>query len=621
MNAVRPNAGSSNALLGALVLATVFVSLAVGLNWFGPSFRSLLLLLPDLLTMALMFVVTRQLERTEQPAWRWFAWSVAAYAVGDIIWTVLDLNGLQPFPSIAALFHGVFPILFLYGLFQLPGQTIPTIERFKYALDVVLIAATLIVFAWYSFAAPLVLEYTHTPAALMVGIALLFTKLVLCVTLLVPGFGQRMIAPGPHFGVMWLGITLLLAADTVFGDAQTPHGDPRSLMLYIWGIALFGVGTQMRLYAQRVQPGSPAGAPILRLIGAFLPYLAALASFGLLLAFMLSETHETQPKLVEQVLFVLTAIITLLSMARQSIIFFENRALNASLEQSNTTLEQRVAERGQELEASRNRLMAVERLATLGQLTAGLAHEVNTPLAAAMNTLEQAKSLTREYRDSIGHPNVGVEDHREIATELEAAIQRTGSTLERLGELVRKMRAQGRDHQQGHVRFDPVQAAREALALLEHTAMKARVDFRIEDISAGAQVYGETTRFMQIVTNLVQNAIHACEDAPKPEGSRVTLQFVREDQHLEMLVIDNGSGIPEDVQDRMFEALFTTKSAGRGTGLGLAIVQDIVNAHFAGTLEVKSTLGVGTTFTVRIPIVANTTSTGQTLEPSATLHP
>jgi signal transduction histidine kinase len=270
--------------------------------------------------------------------------------------------------------------------------------------------------------------------------------------------------------------------------------------------------------------------------------------------------------------------------------------------------------------------MAVERLATLGQLTAGLAHEVNTPLAAAMNTLENARNLSREYRNSIGHAEVTDADHREIASELDAALERTSSTLERLGELVRKMRAQGRDHQQGHVRFSPVSAAHEALALLEHSAMKARVDFRIEDISNGVSIHGEVTRFMQVVTNLVGNAIHACEDHRHPAGSRVTLQFTHDNQHLVMFVIDNGCGIPPEVQERMFEALYTTKSVGRGTGLGLSIVKDIVQAHFAGTISFETTLGVGTTFCVCLPLAVapvtnldNTLNAGQIREASATL--
>jgi signal transduction histidine kinase len=294
------------------------------------------------------------------------------------------------------------------------------------------------------------------------------------------------------------------------------------------------------------------------------------------------------------------------------LMILENRNLNESLER-------RVAQRGQELEISQARLNASERLASLGQLTAGLAHEVNTPLATAMNGVSQAQALAREYRASIGNTQVSNDDHREIASELEGALRQVSATLNRLGELIRKMRAQGRNPNEGAVRFDPIKTAHDALVMLEHAALQAKVELMLEtgpmlglepDSNHGPMlIHGDPVRFAQVVTNLTQNAIHACEDGRKADGSRVRLHFSHTSNHVTLHVSDNGSGIPEHVLPQIFDPLFTTKTAGRGTGLGLAIIRDIVTSHFAGQIDCDTHSGVGTTFNLHLNRIHETDPT------------
>jgi two-component system, NtrC family, sensor kinase len=113
------------------------------------------------------------------------------------------------------------------------------------------------------------------------------------------------------------------------------------------------------------------------------------------------------------------------------------------------------------------------------------------------------------------------------------------------------------------------------------------------------QIHGDPVRFAQVVTNLTQNAIHACEDRRQTGGSRVRLHFSHDADHMTLHVSDNGSGIPEQILSQIFDPLFTTKAAGRGTGLGLAIIKDIVASHFAGQIDCETTAGIGTTFNVR----------------------
>jgi signal transduction histidine kinase len=277
---------------------------------------------------------------------------------------------------------------------------------------------------------------------------------------------------------------------------------------------------------------------------------------------------------------------------------------NNELQELSVTLEQRVEERSRALESSRNQLEAAERLGSLGQLTAGLAHEVNTPLAAAMTSFKQANTLALEYGNSIGHVQVTESDHREIASELEQRIRVGLGSLDRIGEIIRHMRNQTRAQNAGVSRLDLSGLLTDSLELLQHAAAKAQVKLSLET-SGVTWWLGEPGRMNQVLTNLVMNAIHACEDAQDKNPARGRFVRVRLSENIQasevwLEVIDDGDGIPEEVRERILEPLFSTKDAARGTGLGLAIVNDIVTSHFAGTLEFETVIGQGTTFRVRL---------------------
>jgi signal transduction histidine kinase len=275
---------------------------------------------------------------------------------------------------------------------------------------------------------------------------------------------------------------------------------------------------------------------------------------------------------------------------------------NHELQTLSLTLEERVEERSRELESSRLQLIAAERLGSLGQLTAGLAHEVNTPLAAAMTSFKQANVLALEYHDSIGHAQVTEADLREIALELGQSMQIGLGSLERMGEIIRHMRNQTRAQNEGKTRLDLSRLLADSLELLQHAAAKARVELRFETPGV-TWWHGEPGRMTQVLTNLVMNAIHACEDAHEhhaERGLRVLVRLSDQIGELWLEIIDDGDGIPQAVRDRIFEPLFSTKDAARGTGLGLAIVRDIVTSQFLGALEFETQTGSGTTFRVRL---------------------
>ena len=322
-----------------------------------------------------------------------------------------------------------------------------------------------------------------------------------------------------------------------------------------------------------------------------------------LLVFLLITIQSSLSALTLRIAtYLFTAVAALVSL-HQFLIQLENSRLNRDLLELTNTLEHRVAERSKELEQSRNHLLAAERLASLGQLTAGLAHEVNTPLAAAMTSFKQAGGLAHEYQQSIGHPEVTPADHREIASELRQKLGTGLANLERLGEIVRKMRSQTRLQNEGKVQVNLASVLRDALDLLQHPAMKAKVKLTLHAPHELTWAC-EPGRLSQVLTNLVTNAIQACEDARalgSGAGGQVQVRLLETHDDLRIEVEDDGPGIPETVRERIFEPLFTTKEAGRGTGLGLPIVRDIVTSNLGGRLEFETTVGHGTTFRVTIP--------------------
>jgi signal transduction histidine kinase len=285
----------------------------------------------------------------------------------------------------------------------------------------------------------------------------------------------------------------------------------------------------------------------------------------------------------------------------------------ARLKDAQETLGQRIAERTAEL-ANKNAeltgayesmrihqqgIVLTEKMASLGRLTAGIAHEMNSPLAAVRAALSSAGELVAEYADSIGDAGVTPDDHRGIASELRDCIELAEAGAERAIGFVRSMKAQTRNTDgDSRVRFDGVRSIRDALHLLGHAAVAERTKLEVDCALDSAELAGRSGRLEQVVTNLVQNAIDATAERG---GGEVRVVIRQEDRGLVLEVIDDGPGIPPDLVTKIFDPLFTTKPIGKGTGLGLTIVHDIVRGEFGGSVDVVSESGRGTTFKVHLP--------------------
>jgi signal transduction histidine kinase/DNA-binding LacI/PurR family transcriptional regulator len=253
----------------------------------------------------------------------------------------------------------------------------------------------------------------------------------------------------------------------------------------------------------------------------------------------------------------------------------------------------------QTVEKNQRQLVLSEKMASLGRLTAGIAHEMNTPLSAMRSSLEEVRRLVKEYVDSIGDSSVLPADHQEIAAEMTKAVEIAIRAGDKASGFVRSIKSQTRDMgAKDKQAFDCVKVVEEAILLLSHAlrASQSEVDLRIR--SRPVRVVGIADRLAQVVTNLVTNAIDAMESNG---GGRVTVSVESVRGEIRLAVSDTGCGIPADSLTRIFDPLFTTKPVGKGTGLGLTIIHDIIHGDFGGKVEVESVVGEGTTFTICLP--------------------
>ncbi len=244
------------------------------------------------------------------------------------------------------------------------------------------------------------------------------------------------------------------------------------------------------------------------------------------------------------------------------------------------------------------RLMRSDKMASLGRLTAGIAHEMNTPLAAARAGLVELGALVNEYKAALDDPDITPEDHRAIGKEMHSALAISEAALQRAAAFVRGIKTQTRDMAQGErARFDAVRTIQDGLLLLEHDLKARGCTLQFEPEQNVIELLGSPGRLIQVLSNLVINAVDACAAGK----GHVRVALSANDEGAELRVTDDGSGITPENLAKIFDPMFTTKPFGEGTGLGLTIVYDIVVAEFGGSIDVSSKDGQGTTFVVRFP--------------------
>lgn len=251
---------------------------------------------------------------------------------------------------------------------------------------------------------------------------------------------------------------------------------------------------------------------------------------------------------------------------------------------------------------SAHRLAAAERFTTVGELAAGIAHEVANPLACMRANIEALKSYLAELLPALRGAAEQDPTLREALADVPLAVSETLEGIGRAEEVVRHVKSLIR-MDSGVARNEAVTVAQVVRSTLRFLRLKLpQIRVRIDD---DATVKGSAAELSQVLVNLLVNAADACTEraAGQPTGAYtpvIEIDVEQRDDHVHIVVSDNGIGMSEEISARVFMPLFTTKSAANGTGLGLPIVRRLVERH-GGVIRVSSQVGAGTRFSITLP--------------------
>jgi PAS domain S-box-containing protein len=299
----------------------------------------------------------------------------------------------------------------------------------------------------------------------------------------------------------------------------------------------------------------------------------------------------------------------------------EQKEAKAALQLANESLEARTLELTsslKELQDAQERLVQTKKLASLGQLTAGIAHEIKNPLNFVNNFSSLSIELAAELDDAINFQGSNDDKRSEIHSLLDALKGNLGKIVhhgKRADSIVKNMLLHSRQISGEHRSVDLNALVEESLNLAYHGARAENRDFNITLERSFDPAAGEVSLLPQEITrvllNLISNGFYATAQrkAEANGGSYepiLTAATRNLGDNVEIRIRDNGSGIPPEVREKMFNPFFTTKPAGEGTGLGLSISHDIVVKQHAGIMEVESRPGEFTEFRILLPRAAAT---------------
>jgi two-component system NtrC family sensor kinase len=262
------------------------------------------------------------------------------------------------------------------------------------------------------------------------------------------------------------------------------------------------------------------------------------------------------------------------------------------INQFTQNLESKVAERTQQLQAAQKKLLHSDRLASLGQLSASVAHEINNPVSGVLNL---SMLLQRMLKDD-GVPPGRIEEFRKYLSQVV-------SETARVGRIVSDLLAFSRRSKPQRVPADLNKIAKMTLSLTQHKMKLSNVTVEQNLCEALPLAACDASQVQQVVLNLLLNAAEATQ---AKNDRRVTVSTEAREGEVRLLVADNGEGIQPENLTKIFDPFFTTKAEGKGVGLGLAVSYGIIQEH-GGDIEVKSQAGEGATFIVTLPLEQHST--------------
>lgn len=254
-------------------------------------------------------------------------------------------------------------------------------------------------------------------------------------------------------------------------------------------------------------------------------------------------------------------------------------------------------------------LIEKERLASLGQLIGGIAHNLKTPIMSISGAVEALDDLSKEYDESIEDKKVTPVDHHEMAKEMKEWVGKIKPYLSYMSEIITAVKDQAVNmNSSTNTRFSINELTKRVEILMKHELKYGYCKLNMKiDVNKETELSGEINNLVQVLNNLITNAIHSYDE----KGGDIDIDISKQDNNIKIVIKDYGKGINKEVQDKLFKQMITTKGKN-GTGLGLYMSHSTIKGKFKGNMWFESEEGKGTTFYIMIPLEG-----GKTVEDKA----
>ena len=254
----------------------------------------------------------------------------------------------------------------------------------------------------------------------------------------------------------------------------------------------------------------------------------------------------------------------------------------------------------QTIKDNQDMLMEKERLASLGQLIGGIAHNLKTPIMSISGAAEGLNDLIKEYDSSIGDPEVTLQDHHDIAKDMSVWVHKIKEYSEYMSDVITAVKGQAVVmSEQDSFNFTIDELVKRVDILMRHELKNALINLKTSiNVDGNIEITGNVNSLVQVINNMISNSIQAYNGKTNQD---IEFTIFKEDSNIVLSIKDYAGGLPKEVSDKLFKEMVTTKGKN-GTGLGLFMSYSNIRAHFNGNILVDSKPGVGTEFRIVLPV-------------------